>query len=348
MLNLLLLVSNTFAADTNFAVNAYWFTDPVNAPFVYFESTIVVPNLLTSPWDTTFIWPGLQPLGRSCAPNPSNTPLSLNSWWISAQYVNTFVTPIICTGGDVMNVNVGDTLKMVMSLRTGTTVWDQTVTNMSNGKSVSFSYDLQGQEQGWAEFVLETPAGWHANPPQFVVSNIVMRSAPGTTVQCDYQSSAYSGYPGASVTCDNPVKSGNTCTVSKCLYNGATVTSTTTSTTPSSTPTTGCTSPVAEWGQCSGTGYTGSTCCAAGLTCVSTSAWWGSCQKVQAASSTVTTSTTTSLTSSLTVVPSTTTSTTSSLSSPSSTCSSPVAEWGQCSGIGYTGSTCCASGLTCK
>ncbi|KAJ3325768.1 hypothetical protein HDV06_003538 [Boothiomyces sp. JEL0866] len=359
MFQLLLFTSKVLAADTNFAVNAYWFTDPVTAPFVYFESTIVVPKLLSSAWDTTFIWPGLQPLGnsphyypinngvlqpvltygRSCAPNPSNTPLSLNSWWISAQYVNTFVSPIICTGGNVMNVNVGDSLKMVMNLRAGSTIWDQTVTNLSNGNSVSFSYDLKGQEQGWAEFVMETPAGWHDNPPQFIVSNLVMKSAPGTTVQCDYQSSAYSGYPGAAVTCDTPVKSGNTCTVSKCLYNGASTATTTSATTTktistssgSPTATGSCATPVAEWGQCSGTGYTGSTCCAAGLACVSLSTWWGSCQKVPSSS-----------------IASTTTASASSTPSTSASCTSPVGEWGQCSGIGYTGSTCCAAGLICK
>ncbi|KAJ3268688.1 hypothetical protein HDV01_002366 [Terramyces sp. JEL0728] len=358
MFQTLLFASSALAADTNFAVNAYWFTDPVNAPFVYFESTLTVPLLLTPAWDTTFIWPGLQPLGNSphflpinngvlqpvltygisCAPNPSNTPLSLNSWWISAQYVNTYASPIICTGGNVMNVNVGDSLKMVMQLRTGTTTWDQTVTNLNSGTSVSFSYDLQGQEQGWAEYVMETPAGWHDSPPQFIVSNLVMRSAPGTTVGCDYQSSAYSGYPGAAVTCDSPVVSGNTCTVSKCLYNGASSSTTTTAPKTStssaiSTPSSACTAPVPEWGQCSGVGYAGSTCCAAGLTCVATSQWWGSCQRTVSAQTTSA------------AVASTTTSAS---ATSSSACTAPVPEWGQCSGTGYTGSTCCAAGLTCK
>ncbi|KAJ3325762.1 hypothetical protein HDV06_003532 [Boothiomyces sp. JEL0866] len=248
----LLLARTITAADSNFAVNAYWYADP-NTPFVYYESTVTVPPLLSKDWATTFLWPGLQPLsasthflplnngvlqpvltfGVSCAPNPSNIPLSLNSWWISAQYVNTYVSPVICTGGNAMNVNGGDKLQMIFQQKVGSTIWQQTVNNLNNGNSVSFSYDMQGQEQAWAEFVMETPSGWHSNPPQFVVSNIILKSAPGSAIKCDYQSSVYAAYPGAALSCDNPVLSGNTCAIAKCLFNNYANTSTVTAATAS-------------------------------------------------------------------------------------------------------------------
>jgi chitinase len=50
------------------------------------------------------------------------------------------------------------------------------------------------------------------------------------------------------------------------------------STTTSSSAATGTGSPVAQWGQCGGQGYTGSTVCASPYTCVATSAWWSQCQ----------------------------------------------------------------------
>lgn len=59
--------------------------------------------------------------------------------------------------------------------------------------------------------------------------------------------------------------------------------STSTSTAPASATTTTATStatgtPVAQWGQCGGDGYTGSTVCASPYTCVEESEWWSSCQ----------------------------------------------------------------------
>lgn len=35
---------------------------------------------------------------------------------------------------------------------------------------------------------------------------------------------------------------------------------------------------VAQWGQCGGTGYAGSTTCASGYTCVELSSWWSQCE----------------------------------------------------------------------
>ncbi|EEA19335.1 hypothetical protein TMatcc_009471 [Talaromyces marneffei ATCC 18224] len=54
---------------------------------------------------------------------------------------------------------------------------------------------------------------------------------------------------------------------------------TTTSTSPTTSPTSPATgTPVAQWGQCGGQGYTGSTVCASPYHCVTESIWWASCQ----------------------------------------------------------------------
>jgi len=70
---------------------------------------------------------------------------------------------------------------------------------------------------------------------------------------------------------------------------GAPISPTTTATpasTPTATKSTGtataptstATGTVAQWGQCGGEGYTGSTACESPFTCVSTSAWWAQCE----------------------------------------------------------------------
>lgn len=52
-----------------------------------------------------------------------------------------------------------------------------------------------------------------------------------------------------------------------------TSTTTTTSSAPAGTGT-----PVNQWGQCGGNGYTGSTACVAPYTCVELSVWWSQCE----------------------------------------------------------------------
>jgi len=52
-----------------------------------------------------------------------------------------------------MKVAIGDVLDIDMSL--SGTVWKQTVTDENNGMSVSFDWDLLGQDQDWALFMIE-------------------------------------------------------------------------------------------------------------------------------------------------------------------------------------------------
>jgi hypothetical protein len=125
---------------------------------------------------TLFMWPGLEPLqgvsmnynpigrgvlqpvltwGSSCA--PGSRPAA-NSYWISALYVNVTSTERGyngCYGGDVMDVKIADKLYIDMRLKEGTTVWNQSVTNLSNNKTVDFDFDLKAQDQNWALFEIE-------------------------------------------------------------------------------------------------------------------------------------------------------------------------------------------------
>lgn len=68
---------------------------------------------------------------------------------------------------------------------------------------------------------------------------------------------------------------GTTTTTSKV---GTTMTTVTKTTSTSTAPTSTGTGTVAQWGQCGGIGYTGSTVCTPPYTCVANSVWWSQCQ----------------------------------------------------------------------
>jgi hypothetical protein len=146
-------------------------------------TTLTVPVKPLANTGTLFLWPGIQPgganfdpidngvlqpvltWGPTCAPNaPRN---AYTSWWISAQYVNTFGSDpgyTGCLGGDGMSVAVGDELVLVMTLNG--TVWSQTVTDSVSMQSVSFDLDMLGQAQNYAEFSIEI---YTENPASDVV-----------------------------------------------------------------------------------------------------------------------------------------------------------------------------------
>jgi hypothetical protein len=135
------------------------------------RSTLIVPSKPTPTRGTLFLWPGLQPLssnstvgygvlqpvltwGSSCAPGTLSTS---DGWWISSQYVGTPPNSraVLCKGGKVMKVEVGDKLAIDMTLNG--TMWTQTVTNQRNKESVDFTYDLKGQKQQWLLHQIEVP-----------------------------------------------------------------------------------------------------------------------------------------------------------------------------------------------
>jgi hypothetical protein len=172
--------SNSAGSDTQ--VNGYGaistFTSAQNQ-IVALDTTLTVPTQPAAS-GTLFLWPGLQPdgpgsndlplnngvlqpvltWGPTCAPNsPGGDPYG--SWWVSAQYVNTYLAKTSpdyadyggCHGGPGMDVEVGDNLDISMIL-SGTN-WVQTVTDARSGASVTYTIDMLGQEQDIAEFVIE-------------------------------------------------------------------------------------------------------------------------------------------------------------------------------------------------
>lgn len=145
--------------------------NPLETKIVSLETTLTVPEKPPAS-GTLFLWPGLGPegvnflpidngvlqpvltWGPSCAPGAQ--PSEYSTWWVSGQYVNTFGRHpgyTDCHGGPIMPVNVGDRLKMSMTLRD--TTWHQKVRNMRTGRSVDFSIDMKRQSQNRAFFVIE-------------------------------------------------------------------------------------------------------------------------------------------------------------------------------------------------
>ncbi len=170
------------AAGSRAQVTGYGFIDMVTSAknqIVALETTLAVPPKPPAS-GTLFLWPGLQPdgpgsmdlpidngvlqpvltWGPTCAPNAPNGN-AYASWWISAQYVNTYIAMSSpdytayggCHGGPGMNVDVADSLNISMTL-SGTS-WVQTVTDVRSGQSVTYALDMMGQIQDIAEFDIE-------------------------------------------------------------------------------------------------------------------------------------------------------------------------------------------------
>jgi hypothetical protein len=100
-----------------------------------------------------------------------------------------------------------------------------------------------------------------------------------------------------------------------------------------------------EWGQCGGQDWTGSTCCASGLTCVKQTIWFSICEPSSAVGA-GTTTVAGSTSAATTAAPVTTTAApaTPATTEASGSCAGP---WEQCGGTGWTGTTCCPSGYFC-
>ncbi len=171
---------------------------PTTAQIVALHTVLAVPAK-PPPAGTLFLWPGLQPLpksanfnpigngvlqpvltwGGTCAPTaPSNV---FASWWVSAQYVNTYAKYMGhtgCNGGQGMNVAVGDSLDITMSL--SGTIWKQVVVDMQTGTQATYDIDMLGQAQDWAIFSIE---GYNQKAVADVVftSTTLTMSAPQTS-----------------------------------------------------------------------------------------------------------------------------------------------------------------------
>ncbi|MEU6970106.1 hypothetical protein AB0A71_20665 [Kitasatospora aureofaciens] len=176
------------------------FTLPASNQIVKVQTSFTVPSEQPHV-GTTFLWPGLQPLGganfnpigegvlqpvltwgSSCAP-AAGEPVSYSSWWISGQYVNTEGSQPGyhgCFSGKAMKVNPGDELNISMRLDSASGKWIQTITD--GPSHVSFSEDLHGQARNWLLFVIENYDGASFNAPlSFRNTRVDFQNAdPGT------------------------------------------------------------------------------------------------------------------------------------------------------------------------
>ncbi|MFZ0703794.1 MAG: choice-of-anchor D domain-containing protein [Candidatus Acidiferrales bacterium] len=186
--------------------------------FVGLQTTLTVPPLPPvppAPGAALFLWPGMDPAtnsanflpinngvlqpvlswGPSCAPTPQPTPFS--SWWISAQYVNTFGSDpgySGCLSGPSMLVNPGDVLLLNLSLDAASGIWTETVTDANTVQSVVFSIDMQGQGQNWAYWAMEFWYGATINAPVTFTNTTITFQSPDTANWCFSSQGANSAY----------------------------------------------------------------------------------------------------------------------------------------------------------
>ena len=158
-----------FAATFSFA--AVIFSIPSDNRITYMKVHMTVPPKPTAE-GTLFLWPGLQPgganyypinngvlqsvltWGNSCA--PISQPPAYSTWWISAQYVNTFGSDpgyTGCLSGPGMYVNPGDVLTITFSLTP--TIWTQTIYDNNTEQQVEFHINMMHQAQNYAIFEIE-------------------------------------------------------------------------------------------------------------------------------------------------------------------------------------------------
>lgn len=111
---------------------------------------------------------------------------------------------------------------------------------------------------------------------------------------------------------------------------------------------------VPEGGQCGGLGYTGSTQCASGLTCIVVTSNFYQCFKNAYTTTKKPTTTTKKIittkkptTTTKKIITTTTTKLATTVKSSTSGLSSGLPEWTQCDGKNYQGSKVCGLGLTC-
>lgn len=190
------------------------FTVPPPTKIVNFKTTLLVPKT-PSQRATLFIWPGLQHMGGadpgrigngvlqpvltwgpSCSTSaPSD---SYASWWISAMYVNISTSaagPSGCANGDSMKTAVGD--RLFIEFAESGTEWIQTVTNLANMEKVDLTWDLEGQDQNWAIWDIETPSSSRPAEDTVFEKSVLTFSAPVET--CQPQSAAEVDYFSAPV-----------------------------------------------------------------------------------------------------------------------------------------------------
>jgi hypothetical protein len=205
------LGGTTYASSTTAStpVNGYGFVEltvTAQNQVVALDTTLTVPAEPPAT-GTLFLLPGVQPAtysqnfdtlnngilqpvltwGPTCAPGSPATPYL--SWWISGQYVNSYITSSSpnyaaysgCHGGAGMDAQVGDNLDITMTL--DGTSWLQTVTDTRTGQAVTYSIDMLGQGQNIAEFSIQEDHGAPVSDVTFTSTVLTFASAQPSSCQ---------------------------------------------------------------------------------------------------------------------------------------------------------------------
>jgi hypothetical protein len=175
----------------------------------------VLPPIPTEAGAALFLWPGLGPAtssanfdpindgvlqpvlswGPSCAPTAQ--PTAFSSWWISAQYVNTFGSApgyAGCYSGTSILISPGDTLLINMTLDQSSGIWTQAVTDSVTKQSASFAINLQGQGQNWAYFAMELWYDATIHVPVTFTNTTLTFQSPDTANWCSASQGANNAY----------------------------------------------------------------------------------------------------------------------------------------------------------
>lgn len=188
------------SSSRNFAIMQYLL--PAPNKISRFQTILPVPKVPASR-GTLFIWPGLQhrggsdparigngvlqPVltwGPSCNPQAPRKGADYMGWWISAMYVNITTGaagPGGCAGGEAMDVAVADRLYIDFALEG--TEWTQTVLNLTTMKKVDFTMDLEGQDQNWVIWDIETPTSSRPAEDTFFEKSVLTFTSPVTSCQ---------------------------------------------------------------------------------------------------------------------------------------------------------------------
>ena len=216
------------------------FQTPDANPIVAATLDMTVPAA-PPPSGTLFSWPGLEPSpsasgflpigegvlqpvltwGLSCA--PTTQPAAYSTWWISGQYVNTLGSDPGyegCFTGAAIQVGVGDTLHITMTLASDGHTWQQQVVDQKTGQSASFNISLGGQIQNIFYLLIEPHSSEPTVPVYF--NNVVITWQRESAPSCFPTAVG----PTDSVAVPQLSTDGLSCTISRVILRGVGVAAT--------------------------------------------------------------------------------------------------------------------------
>eukprot|EP00834_Sanchytrium_tribonematis_P001757 NODE_45_length_32908_cov_0.790271.p17 type:complete len:273 gc:universal NODE_45_length_32908_cov_0.790271:14019-14837(+) len=198
-----------------------------NASFEYFKSTFIVPDVPSSNWTSFEFYQGIADnnaagttsaklnWGKPACPDSTNLDYEHN-WWVSAEHE----IPANCSASASSNkmiVQPGIELTMIQEIKDNQ--WIQTITDLSTGKSISFTSVLNPHYSAMIRFEPgENKNGiqWNSEAPPFGVKDIELHFKSGGN--CNFAAASQKDF--GSVECDEPVKADGKCTIKTCKFNG--------------------------------------------------------------------------------------------------------------------------------